>query len=113
MDTTMSTNIIEGNKLIAEFMGAHVLEPYVLFYDVEGSSEVPKGYPNDPFNREMNLEYHTSWDWLMPVVKKIFEGYALYEIYDRIEEGLIIINIEVTWQAVVEFIQWYNTNNSK
>lgn len=51
-------NTTENNKLIAEFM-------------------TPKGY--DGYGKAPNqvapkfLKYHSSWDWLMPVVKKIGE----------------------------------------
>lgn len=54
---------IEGNKLIAEFMGATPLE---------NDNHWFKGL--DPYPhpmRETSLEYHTSWDWIMPVVEKI------------------------------------------
>ncbi len=50
--------IIEWNKLIAEFMGvSHAAVDGNLYYYVNGDS-----YDT--------LEYHTSWDWLMPVVNK-------------------------------------------
>jgi hypothetical protein len=56
--------IIEGNKLIAEFMGtkrgAKYIDPAC---SVVGEAEF--------LCDEKDLEYHLSWDWLMPVVEKI------------------------------------------
>lgn len=71
----MSTEIVEGNKLIAEFMGGELREKsywirdkYVdaIFFDVFESD-----------GRDTNvyipicLRYHESWSWIMPVVEKI------------------------------------------
>lgn len=56
------------------------------------------------------LKYHTSWDWLMPVVGKITRDEMLIgneyreSIMDTVPYGLI----EDTHKVVVEFITWYN-----
>ena len=110
---------LEGNKLIFDFMGcAHSDNP-----DIDGW--------------EMNaLVYHTSWDWLMPVVEKIeklpvstwvkiygdlklSECEISNENCDHDENGLWkpivvvqkITKIEAVWFAVIQFIQWYNSQN--
>lgn len=65
--------IIEGNKLIAEFMG---------YYPIKGDSLNPEWWWTNEnrdtrtFSLDMKIgdngfHYHTSWDWLMPVVEKI------------------------------------------
>ncbi len=79
------------------------------------------------------LQYHLSWAWLMSVVEKIEKiGYNVVISYYgcEISEGTPngdggkffksivdidnvksdIINIEMVWLAVVEFIKWYNQN---
>lgn len=67
----MDKEIIEGNKLIAEFMGGKIM-PY------GNSKPYPKGLPNWALNeydfdilKVGGFDYHSSWDWLMPVVEKI------------------------------------------
>ena len=50
-----------NNKLIAEFMGLK---------EHEGSYYLPL-YNSGDWVPDVELEYHSSWDWLMPVLKKI------------------------------------------
>ena len=63
---------MENNKLIAEFMGKsgsvdfHDGKGYILIYWYNGIN----GGHKTPY-KEDELEYHKSWDWLMPVVEKI------------------------------------------
>lgn len=99
---------VEGNKLIAEFMGW-------------------QHHADEDFDEyEMNnLTYHKSWSWLMPVVEKIQKWYDesgdLYyemrlEVIEKNEQDpLTIIEMRITesikevWAAVIQFITWYNT----
>lgn len=95
----------ESNKLIAVFMGAAW-----------------------KYNRIRNYKskYHTSWDWLMPVVEKIGD-ITYFAKNEGMREFLLINSKHITWynsefyicpdniehvyQAVVQFIQWYNENS--
>ena len=70
--------IIEGNKLIAEFMGGenhpflipYIPEPDDIWFSVENHPE--ERHPDNGSMWKLNeLKYHSSWDWLMPVVEKI------------------------------------------
>ena len=83
---TMSKEIIEGNKLIAEFMDK---PPHIM--------------------PEL-LKYHTSWDWLMPVVEKI--GSLSYNDsnnkFQPSVERFLENDIESIWRQIVIFITWYN-----
>ena len=103
---------IEGNKLIAEFMGLKIGEAKYSYRP--GVIESLK---------EKHLAYHTSWDWLMPVVKKVWEISADIDsnykhespyhkgFYDLpIHKLYIHSNIDTVWSGVVDFIQWYNNN---
>lgn len=91
--------IIEGNKLIAEFMKVSVSD--YTSYEEEGR----KCYT------ENDLEYHSSWDWLMPVVEKCLIGEAECNepvLITNIYDALTSISITGTFVAVVEYIKWYN-----
>jgi len=61
-----------------------------------------------------DMQFHTSWDWLMPVLGKIEDlNYELPEdsnLIGDITHGLVSIDIEMTFEAVVEFIEYYNQN---
>jgi hypothetical protein len=99
------TQIINGNKLIAEFCGHkfEVLKDGTVphrYYRIEGV-----GY------KDTMLRYHTSWDWLKPVIDEIFK-YALAhpEQVKVIRDMSIVVTIEAAWERVVQFIQWYNQN---
>ena len=111
----------DSNVLIAEFMG-------VVFHDDENQY-----YNTDGLHIGNSLPYHTSWDWLMPVVEKIesFEDdhrcckynvniqQSWVEVIDNensdeivaVESsGTLLTKKEVVHLAVVEFIKWYNKN---
>ena len=63
----MKKNIIKDNKLIAEFMGDKFCTNFSVgmdFYDEGWLRKSNKSYYS-------KLQYHNSWDWLMPVIDKI------------------------------------------
>lgn len=115
----MTKEIIKGNKLILEFEGWK-----------ETDSEVHLGYMNPPVElrgikqpiHPREAKYHSSWDWLDPVIQKIascvinddFHGHldiALKQwrpIAAALEE---IKPIDFIFPLVVNFLQWYNSNN--
>jgi hypothetical protein len=104
--------IKDGNILIALFMG------------LDASAETIKGEPvvrgkiigGLNMCRLSNMDYHTSFDWLMTVVNKI-HGMYLADKIDLIAYssatrsnlfGLYITaDIESVWSEVVSFITWY------
>ena len=89
---------MKSNKLIAEFMGIRYAE--------NRNSHKSSDY----YYEDIELEYHTSWDWLMPVVDKCFQYGELHNSYrEQIIASLSgIIDIEDTHKAVVEFIKQLN-----
>lgn len=117
----MEAKIIEGNKLIAEFMGFRnyagggervicnaSLTPFAA-YDFAHGNDLDK------------LKFHSSWDWLMPVLMEIGNrtGYTLVMNedvsywcnegqHDELPEFRGYSNIENIWEAVIEFIKWHN-----
>lgn len=122
--------ILEGNKLIAEFLGFEFkngITQNEVFYTLEKEHPIYlQGYSYKC------AKFHSSWDWLMPVVEKIQNLYRTSEYFGA------LINISTThisiscadfnycdskpqkdwepfdiirvWKAVIEFIKWYNKN---
>ena len=114
---------MKDNKLIAEFMGEKFTDSSGV---VQGLNykliEKKHGKGNNGFR------FHSSWDWLMPVVEKIESlGYELmiaesrckinhntdYSIEEVINIDIIGSKREATYQAVVEFIKIYNNESNK
>ena len=122
----MNKEILEGNKLIMEFMGWEKCEDDTTY-------KFPNLYPihniDDKENtgwiseQISNAEFHTRLDWLMPVLEKIeAKGYR-WEIgmspissqhhYCKIWSiGTIerVSLLDAVYDAVLEFIKWYNLN---
>lgn len=102
--------IQEGNKLIADFMGVK--------FDIHGEITGKHGVI------VKGSRYHSSWDWLMPVVEKIEQilpddsvvTIEYKDCYIPVLEdddsftiqGNGLTKIEAVYNAVVEFIKWYN-----
>lgn len=114
---------MKENKLIAEFMGFK--QPHPEYPD---TTYWYKELPNGRLETLAILNYHISWDWLMPVVEKIEDienkeistDIVKYHLYDvEIKQNVTTIhgtNIEETagdklfntYHAVVEFIKQLN-----
>ena len=118
-------NIIENNKLIAEFLvkneGGLVKLKENIFSTID-EFEIP-----DDYLTLKDLKYHKDWNWLMRVVEKIENlqdenNCAIYNVQSEESFVEIIINhtsetivevdcnskIQAVYQACVEFIKWYN-----
>ena len=86
---------MQNNKLIAEFMGVHEI-----MHDGYSEYELPSN------EIVQHLQYHTSWDWLMPVVDKCYQEHMSKHIADAV----MTCDIDTTYKVVVEFIKEYNEN---
>ena len=94
---------MESNTLIAEFMGCTHL-----VYTLKTSQyQISQG----TFELD-ELQYHNSWNWLMPVANEIIksrdEQNADWDLTD-LKYALCATNIEYVYKAVVEFIKNQNT----
>ncbi len=134
----MEKKIIEGNQLIAEFMGLQSKDGWFR------ASDLSKVFPFTPGidgNGAHHLKCHSSWDWLMPVIEKIEKteihgmGFVDFHIMpDAVivtkqedeDNPMILINLcdgigsvqkevvlyvsklNAAYNAVIEFITWYN-----
>ncbi len=108
--------ITENNKLIAEFMGGVLSSAPNLInlpqnrgdaniQSVKGSEVLPNGTYS--LHRLSELEYHISWDWLMPVVIKCFEVEEPTndDLNFKLNDALLETNIDSLYKAVLEFIK--------
>ena len=92
---------LENNKLIADFMG---LKPNRHNQDPLHPTDFAEY--GGKFIKYSDMEYHTSWDWLMPVVEKCRnESNAEDNHWETIYYSLEGCDIDVTYQAVIEFIE--------
>jgi hypothetical protein len=128
----MTQEITEGNKLIAEFMGKsgnvdfHDGKGYVPIYWYNGIH----GGHKTPY-KEDELEYHKSWDWIMPVIDKINGmgkeyNFAIFKTYVSltIEKSSKVYKDfsfayseyitstqtgkEAAYKLIVKFVKWEN-----
>ena len=111
-------NTVNNNKAIAIFMGGKTSD----------TSRVVSGYQNIwlpihgtcrwdtiDLGKGKILCYHKSWDWLIPVIDKITSDDSYIKYIDHtcsmVDDGGVYINtkfIDVTYNNVVDFINWYN-----
>ena len=89
---------MKDNKLIAEFMGFHRTE----------KGYIVGGLGNGTFGFAEELMFHTSWDWLMPVVAKCTELNDDEFDNQSIAWALLSDSIIDAYDHVVEFIKTYN-----
>lgn len=125
----------QENKLLADFVGLIIRyeKEYTIFMENEEYEmyiDCPNSFDHDeqlmylyeedaPYEK---LKFHSSWDWLMPVGKKIFD-WLQEEIKTRpphtASRGDLIecdiscaireYDIEKAYEQIVRFIEWYNT----
>lgn len=107
---------LNGNRLIAEFMGRSFSMSHI------------SDYKNAPDNALPPMKYHKDWNWLIPVYKKIaavsrpikekegeiFKGSGVTWTSECGELTWAVYNscrnfeIEKVFPAIVDWIKWYN-----
>ena len=95
----MEHECISDNELIAEFMGMELGDDRTMYYD-----DIENLHPPTPINE---LKFHSSWDWLMPVIDKCYQEHMSKHIADAV----MTCNIDEAYKVVVEFINENNNNN--
>lgn len=112
----MNTNIIENNKIIADFIG---WEKY--------SHDRYSNIKNFKIYYCEDLKFHSDWNWLMEVVEKIESlnyttdvqniiGLGHYfRIYSAGADVITVrdydTKIKSVYRGCLEFIKWYNLNS--
>ena len=107
------------NELIAEFMGA---KPDTVHTPIGEYVWFDKAFLNFHLFNKKNLQYNSSWDWLMPVVDKIESSGIRTQIHrSMLDHTCVFYNgsydsgpiggmtkIECVYKSVVDFVKWYN-----
>ena len=94
-------NTTENNRLIAEFMGGKMV--------VENHHGVNIIEMPDGMHDIVGLKYHTSWDWLMPVIDQIQKVTEEPEELDALKDTLWWGDIEHVHEDVVDIIKRINS----
>jgi hypothetical protein len=136
-----SKEIIKNNVLIALFMGAKKLDKTSGLQDPSTCLEMIHPLYGDELEYigKTSLEYHKSWDFLMPVVEKIeslgvstdihyycaSKNQTLRMTVNPTEDNTVLFlgysfqydrskyhtkKIDAVYESVIEFIKWYNKN---
>lgn len=106
-------NIEQTNALIATFMGLQTIS-------LKEFENNPSSYNINEFSISEYQRYHLEWNWLIPVVQKIYETKEYYtyvqetsgllsETYHLTEEIMAILKVDVIYEKVTDFISWYNS----
>lgn len=110
--------IVEGNRLIAEFMGYTWCPENTLNGIVGVLTHPDKMSMHLNFDKPFHAKYHTSWDWLLPCVRKfndmVLTGDIEHDmessaIHDLMEHSILLINLTAAHNYFVQLLQWYNT----
>lgn len=144
---TQTKQNLTDNELIAEFMGATIDHERTDGRKLWGLADLPEFCKqiDIPESRvrvfyEKDLGFHTSWDWLMPVVEKMYKlGYSVdidsgnrRTWIHRNDTGLIanlpdysqefrgnksyahdLTPVQCVYQSVIDWLKWYNQQNLK
>ena len=110
----MRKNYALSNCLIAAFIGG--------YYDfVENAYNFSEIEFETIFSNIHQLNFHKSWDWLMPACKKwdeLFIGKDLtsqnhveyVNLCDELDQSLTLYDIEHVYYILIKCIKWYNKN---
>lgn len=126
-------NILDNNYNIAVFMGSKYSKDRLLdindnqiFVPLHGVCR----YDTIESGKGKILEYHKSWDWLIPVIEKIekqgciiqvsFSGITNCKItVGNFKEPIITVantesqdSMKAIYTAVIEYIKWYNNEKT-
>lgn len=95
---SVKTHTEQGNVLIADFMGLHLLD-----------ENQPRLIENT--YHYSDLEYHSSWNWLIPVVQTCKDNqlFGLQTKIDNIDNALSCdCTLKNVYETVIDFINEYN-----
>jgi hypothetical protein len=97
------------NKRIAEFMGMEFGDDGTMCYD-----DAENRHPPTPTDM---LAFHTSWDWLMPVVQKCYdlEDEEMNNLGATADISMYLTDVDIqgVYSAVSEFIKQHTITQNQ
>ena len=106
---------MNDNKLIAEFMGVHdEISLDSIAGNVHSWSDAPFFYITEDSKEKVieniseHSKYHESWDWLMPVIRKVLTSIDIDSLNydtDELKFNVLDCDIEGAHKEVVEFLK--------
>lgn len=105
----LQIEINKTNVLIAKFMDCSIDKKRGLVKRTTKYWDFPEG---SMYCYIEDLRYNTSWDWLIPIVKKVIppHGFKLNDIkyQTAVLNSLHTLDIDKIYNAVIEFIKHSN-----
>jgi hypothetical protein len=99
---------MNNNKLIAEFMGMDSFK--------DSLASLHQGKINVDVDVYEQAQYHTSWDWLMPVILKIGREYKLGNLVGvmrALRKHSTLRGFDEIYEAAVGFIKEHNNQDTE
>ena len=95
------------NKLIAEFMELEATPKY------NPKEYYVKEYNSGEWYLPEEMQYHVSWDWLIPVVQKLINVYGWIDEQDEqdLQQSILQHRIGVVYIMVAELIKLYKNES--
>jgi len=115
--TRQENELLENNKLIAEFMGCDIKTP--LNDVVYAPTGLVDQLSMDHYCNAVkvnSLKFHSSWDWLMPVIKEVCNTEEVHDMgleFHEIVCQMLDDNIEETYKTVIHTIKLINENRDE
>lgn len=110
----LEEKIMKGNCAIAKFMGGKFdhetnipLEEHEIWLPAHGICR----FNSIKLGVGRILEYHMSWNWLVPVCGSISDICEEPEELDELRMALLCADIDTAWKECVDWITNYNKLN--
>jgi hypothetical protein len=126
-DELSEDQIINGNKIIAEYMGASEWKKGKERFDLNENGQYIEEYIPDGFNYDTHkiwkqdiiaekFHYNDSWDWLLPAINKFIKSYEpskTFNYHDKTYSDILVSsvfenNMKNAFVNLYEAIQYHN-----
>lgn len=85
-------------------------------WDIESPTTIPSNLHLSNLELDSGevwaYKFHTSWDWLIPVVQKLIDEYLSMDEQDsyELQQCILYDKIDSVYKIVVEIIEKYNSD---